>query len=217
MTNKKVAKACGMILHFIAYFAVVYFSITIFRAGGVSSLGWYFIWVAILYSLFAFSAFLLKFGFSDRLKHWMKRYILWIFFLIYIECLITVSFFSGRYYEGNFEVPFSVFVKAATNFIPFHFFVADNMSLASILRFGLENLLMLLPLGIFIPLLSRKFNKWYFVLSFSLLLSIAIQVLQLFLRLGNCDIDSIWLNCLGAMLGFYGFPIVSRYWRKLIA
>lgn len=67
------------------------------------------------------------------------------------------------------------------------------------------NAIMLLPLGIFLPLLDRKLRKFsslFFVLLISLLVSAGIEVLQLATNFRSTDIDDVILNTSGACAGF---------------
>jgi glycopeptide antibiotics resistance protein len=78
------------------------------------------------------------------------------------------------------------------------------------LGFALENiignLLLLLPLGIFLPVLFPYFNSFRKVVMFSFSCSVAIEILQFILRsfgsYRTVDIDDVILNTLGGMLGW---------------
>jgi len=69
----------------------------------------------------------------------------------------------------------------------------------------LGNLVMLLPLGIYLPLLYRplrKFSGFFAVLFISLLVSVAIELLQLATSYRSTDVDDVILNTVGACTGF---------------
>jgi len=74
------------------------------------------------------------------------------------------------------------------------------------------NAIMLLPLGIFLPLLNkrlRKFSSFFFVLLISLTVSIGIEVLQLATNYRSTDIDDVILNTAGACVGFILFQCIK--------
>ena len=74
------------------------------------------------------------------------------------------------------------------------------------------NFIMLLPLGIFIPLLNRmlrKFSSFFIVLLISLFVSIGIEVLQLATNYRSTDIDDVILNSAGACVGFMIYQLIK--------
>jgi glycopeptide antibiotics resistance protein len=67
------------------------------------------------------------------------------------------------------------------------------------------NFIMLLPLGIYLPLLYkrlRRFSGFFAVLFLCLFVSIGIELLQLITSYRSADIDDVILNTLGGCLGF---------------
>ena len=67
------------------------------------------------------------------------------------------------------------------------------------------NFIMLLPLGIYLPLLYkrlRRFSGFVAVLFICLFVSIGIELLQLITSYRSADIDDVILNTLGGCLGF---------------
>lgn len=73
------------------------------------------------------------------------------------------------------------------------------------------NFIMLLPFGIFFPLLYKRFSNFFIVLIFSLLFSVAIEILQLITRYRSADIDDVMLNTAGACLGYIIFKLVQLF------
>jgi len=71
------------------------------------------------------------------------------------------------------------------------------------------NFLMLLPLGIFLPLLYKRISKFIPVFMVSLLVSAAIELLQLVTSFRSADVDDIFLNSLGACAGFVIYKIFT--------
>ena len=78
----------------------------------------------------------------------------------------------------------------------------------------LGNIALFLPLGILLPLISRRFLTLKRVLLTALCLSVSIETLQFVLRFfGNpraVDIDDVILNTVGACLGFAVFKYGIR-------
>ena len=73
----------------------------------------------------------------------------------------------------------------------------------------LGNFVMLLPLGIYLPLLYKRLRGFFPVLLVSLLVSIFIEFLQLITRYRSADIDDVLLNTVGACTGYLIFRLVK--------
>ena len=71
----------------------------------------------------------------------------------------------------------------------------------------LGNLVMLMPLGLYLPLLYRVWNVFVFILV-SMLFSILIETLQLVTRFRSADVDDVLLNTAGALAGYLIFRVV---------
>lgn len=70
------------------------------------------------------------------------------------------------------------------------------------------NFIMLLPLGIFLPLLYKRISNFFGVLLISLLASATIELLQLITSFRSTDVDDIFLNTLGACTGFLIYKFI---------
>lgn len=81
------------------------------------------------------------------------------------------------------------------NLMPFHDFSLRNV-LGMIL-----NVIMLIPLGFLFPLYFKRYEKWYFTVGAGFLMSITIEVIQLF-SFRATDIDDVLMNTLGTAIGY---------------
>ncbi len=66
----------------------------------------------------------------------------------------------------------------------------------------LGNVLVFIPVGLFLPGLWAGFRSFWRFLACTVGLIGAVELSQFALRLGSCDIDDLILNVLGAALGF---------------
>lgn len=76
----------------------------------------------------------------------------------------------------------------------------------------LGNFVMLLPLGIYIPLLyrrARKVSGFFTVLLISFLTSVGIELLQLATNYRSTDVDDVILNTVGACTGFVIYQLLK--------
>ena len=66
----------------------------------------------------------------------------------------------------------------------------------------LLNVAMFVPMGAMLPLLWKKCRKWYITIPIGFGTSLAIELVQLAISRGICDVDDLFANTLGAVLGF---------------
>ena len=87
----------------------------------------------------------------------------------------------------------------------------------------LLNIALFVPLGFLLPLLSKPFRKWYATLGAGFGVSLLIELTQLLTARGMCDVDDLFTNTLGAMLGWCAAMLVlalhqkSRAWPRCCA
>lgn len=66
----------------------------------------------------------------------------------------------------------------------------------------LLNIAMFVPLGVLLPLAARPFRLWYRTLAAGAGTSLLIEALQYLLQRGSADVDDLFCNTLGTMLGY---------------
>lgn len=66
----------------------------------------------------------------------------------------------------------------------------------------LLNVAMFLPLGVLLPLLGKKFRKGYLAIPAGFGLSLAIELVQLVTGRGLFDVDDLFCNTLGGLIGY---------------
>jgi len=70
------------------------------------------------------------------------------------------------------------------------------------------NFVMLLPLGIYLPLLYKKIKGFFSVTFVAMMVSVSIELMQLATNTRVTDIDDVILNTAGASLGFILYFII---------
>lgn len=78
----------------------------------------------------------------------------------------------------------------------------------------LLNIALFVPLGVLLPLLWKPFRKWYAALGAGFGVSLLIELTQLFTGSGICDVDDLFTNTLGAMLGWCAAMLVLALHQK---
>ena len=149
----------------------------------------------------------------------MKKFarpILWTIFLIYCFVLVYVLFLSRGTRDG---FTFAEYMRRFTNFIPFKTIIEyvqryiDGYRNLSVLNL-LGNLALFVPMGMALPCLSRKLNRFWKVTLTVLGMVVVVELVQGLLRVGSIDIDDVIFNVVGAMVG-YGI-IVIPFINKLL-
>lgn len=75
------------------------------------------------------------------------------------------------------------------------------------------NILIFLPIGFFLPMASTHRN--FFATSvYCFELSLIVELSQLLLKVGCFDVDDLFLNTLGGMLGYIAFTVCNVIRRK---
>lgn len=132
-----------------------------------------------------------------------SKVLLWSIFLIYAVMVLGATFvhrIPGMYENINLHI-FSSYIK-----------VWNRFSLLE-LRNLILNILMFVPLGIMLPLLFKKCEKFYITYFLGLCMTIFIEVLQLISKRGIFEIDDIINNALGCMIG-YGTIMIFLLFSK---
>jgi glycopeptide antibiotics resistance protein len=70
------------------------------------------------------------------------------------------------------------------------------------------NFIMLLPLGIYLPLLYKKIKGFFSVTFVAMMVSVSIELMQLATNVRIADIDDVILNTAGASVGFIIYYII---------
>jgi len=102
------------------------------------------------------------------------------------------------------------------NLIPFRVFLDNYYAITElnywqpfIINF-LGNICIFMPIGFMVPLLWNRFNQFWKVALIGLLISLFIETTQLS-QARSSDIDDLWLNTVGSMLGYNAYRIVTKY------
>jgi glycopeptide antibiotics resistance protein len=75
------------------------------------------------------------------------------------------------------------------------------------------NIVMFIPIGLLLPLLWRKFEHVFITFGTGFLLSLSIELLQL-PQMRSSDVDDLWLNTLGTVIGYIVFLFIPKMIRQ---
>lgn len=129
-------------------------------------------------------------------------------YIAYILLLIYFLFFAEGFREH-------MSTNYRYNFIPFHeinryLTYYRTIGLSHVVLNLLGNIVAFMPFGFFLPTLSKGKVGPIAVILFTLEFSVAVEVVQLFSKVGCCDIDDVILNTIGGALGFVCYYFVNK-------
>ena len=134
-------------------------------------------------------------------------------FAAYCALMLWLLFGRSGYVDG---IPYLQQLKA--NLIPFRtlrlFFRLLTHHRAELVQAAVINLagnvIMFIPLGLFLPLVFPKLrNVWKTLLCVTLIIT-AVELAQLFTLVGSCDIDDLILNLAGSCLGYGIYSFIKK-------
>ncbi len=125
----------------------------------------------------------------------------WVLFVYYLYILSMLLFFGGlfqiyRTYQGEFQlVPF----HTIDSYISFYRSTGSYISLYNLLG----NVIIMMPLGYFMPTLFSKMENFAFFIPFAGIMALSVEFIQWKTGTGIGDIDDSILNFLGAVIAYF--------------
>ena len=144
----------------------------------------------------------------------LKKKVTWILFILYLIFLLSTTFYTKLtsntiYPKLNIEpniIPFSSIIETIT------LLVAKSQGITYLFDYLILDMLLFIPLGLFLPILFYKTKKVKTFILVCLIISFIKEVLQLLLNVGMFDVDDIILNVVGAMFSYLIFKkILAKY------
>lgn len=131
-------------------------------------------------------------------------------FLVYVFMVLTLTGYFVLFREVAAHgwwhgVVKRIHEKERINLHPFVMFKQFRLTSKQVLG----NLVMLLPLGLFIPLLFRRLRGLFRVVGICLLVSVSIELMQLITSYRITDIDDVILNTSGSIAGYVIYKLLS--------
>lgn len=135
-----------------------------------------------------------------------------IIFFVYIIILVYVLFFKSpyRFEQRKIIKMFSSAHFESCNFIPLNtiksyikVLMNHRMNIDIIIMNLLGNLLLFLPMGMFLPtIFNQTINKLWKFFIWMVVIIFSVEIIQFLTFSGSLDIDDFILNIIGAIFGF---------------
>ncbi|WP_346015048.1 VanZ family protein [Metabacillus halosaccharovorans] len=139
-----------------------------------------------------------------RNKNSLGQFLLLTSFFLYFFCMVHLVFF-----------PIDVNIGKYANLTPWYMTINFIPLVTIDLKTFLLNIIMMVPFGMYLPLLNKKYHSLKNVAYHGLLISFSFEVIQAVVKatLGNgrsSDINDLIANTLGAVVGFLIFNKVTK-------
>ena len=145
-----------------------------------------------------------------RVKSKRKFRLVWrMLFLLYILLLIYFLFFAEWYGRSA-----QVHTEPQYNLVPFleirrFWMYKEQIGIWNVFLNLAGNVIGFIPFGFILPVLSKELRKGGSVVFYGMAMSVIVEAMQLFGRVGSCDIDDVLLNTLGAFIGYLLFHVCN--------
>ena len=140
-----------------------------------------------------------------------------LIFLAYLAALVKITLVKGTTIPRlSQDLLAGQAPLRAVNLIPFQTFsdylgYRENMPLLRWFSNIFGNMLVFVPMGLYLPMVLPKMRRYLKTLPAVVLVSACLEGLQYLLGTGSTDIDDLWLNAVGGSLGYLLFSLVSRF------
>ena len=152
-----------------------------------------------------------------------KRRGIAVLFAVYAVVMLWLLFGRDVGFDGSQELSYWDYLQGSINLKPFRTirnllhaarYYLEHYGSMYYVRFAIRNvggnLLLFIPLGVFLPMLWKKQRKFWWCLLTVMGLICTVEALQLFTTLGSMDVDDLILNTAGASLGFAFWRMAGR-------
>lgn len=138
------------------------------------------------------------------------RFAIRIFFVLYLLLLVYLMFFAEEWgrsmLEGDYQYNLTPF-QEIRRYLTYY----RQIGIWRVLWNLVGNVVGFIPYGALLPALREKKMGFGKVALLSFELTLFIELAQLILRVGSCDVDDMILNTLGGCIGYGVYRVLS--WR----
>lgn len=137
----------------------------------------------------------------------------WLMFYLYIILLSYFLFFSEKFGRGTTTEGYRYNLELFLEIKRFYKY-REQVGFGSFLINILGNVIAFMPFGYLLPLLNRKYRRFFYVLFNTIIFSLAVEAVQMLTQVGIFDVDDIFLNTIGGVLGYLIFAISYKIYQS---
>ena len=148
-------------------------------------------------------------GKQGKAKKIIKLIISWLLFIGYLIVLSYFLFFSEYYGRTEPSLEYRYNLKLFTEIKRFIVY-RHTLGMRTVAVNLAGNVLAFLPFGLILPILNQKNARFWRILLTAAFCSGLFELLQLVYHVGIFDVDDIFLNTCGAVLGYFVYLLFRR-------
>lgn len=133
----------------------------------------------------------------------------WVLFIAYLALLVYFMFFAESFGRDPVQRDYAYNLEPFKEIRRFYHY-RNQVGMKAFLMNVVGNVIAFMPCGFFLPIVSRRGRRWYNTLLLVFGLSLCIEVTQLVCKVGSFDVDDLFLNTSGGILGYLINRIVQR-------
>ena len=152
--------------------------------------------------------------FKNITKGRIMHYTFITMFLVYLIFIISLLFLSYYFIRDDITETRINLIPFATINLYINSANTHTLPIISTIINLLGNIIAFMPFSFYLPLFFKRMNKSYIFIPTMILIVIVVEITQLFLKCGSCDIDDFILNIFGILI-FY-FILKNKKIKKLI-
>lgn len=143
-------------------------------------------------------------------KHKKKiRFLCWVLFWLYIFALVYFLFFAEMLGRTEVSRDYHYNLVLFREIRRFWVYRSQLGFLATVLNLA-GNILIFVPFGFLVPTIVRKLRGFFRVVLLGFELSLIVECVQLVTKTGCYDVDDMFLNTVGTMIGFLIYAIAQH-------
>lgn len=134
----------------------------------------------------------------------------WVCFVAYLLFLSYALFFSsafGRTDHGEYRYNLTLFQEIGR----FYHYGMNTASWRLFIMNVVGNIAVFIPMGIFLPVVTKRCKNVFFTVLFSFEISLLAEIIQLVTKVGSFDVDDLLLNTLGGLCGYVFWRLWMRF------
>ena len=169
----------------------------------------------MLLALIVFYAWVIAGVVRRKQQHWLDTLVQASFY-VYVFCVLTLTGYFSLFNQLSAQHWWAKMTRRVqtgdgVNLQPLLFMKGHHLFSYEVVG----NFIMLLPLGIYLPLLYKNLRGFLPASFVAMLVSISIELMQLATSVRVTDIDDVILNTSGAAVGYIGFAIATAILKRV--
>lgn len=134
-------------------------------------------------------------------------------FAVYLILLIYFLFFAEGFGRDFSEREYSYNLHLFREIERFWTYRRELGMTAVLLNIA-GNVICFIPFGAILPVLNRRARNFFMILALTFEFSFLVECTQLICKVGSFDVDDLFLNTLGGVLGFLIFTVCNIVRRR---